>query len=578
MLTAEPQTVANILNSPYFLSILPDNLSHEHTMSFEVAGYGVKVNLNNGKTLKGIVRKVSPTALSLDNVTDLSSGKTMSTYEVPASEIEDLAVEDLPAELKFKKGKKNKNKQSNGNGGVQMQYSASQQSHNYDYHYYNGTNGSPVSSAATPKPRLLTRHKSPATGSAVYRNDTNITWDNDVSQIINGAAFDFSQSTSGFNKEQALREFSTNDDIDPRERLVSSNKKVNYSNDEMVLGNKNKKNNKNISHAIDEDDGDNESLLEGLTDLKVDSELQHATTMRERRFSSLKHHSTVSLDSKSFIITFLNSKATLPLSTPIQLLEAERAAEKLKVSQTIMNENLSRGALFTIVKILGGPSRIDDINHNLLPLVLLLIGNNKAGSRSLAIGRQLVNHGVRVVGIVNVKPEDMDSNLATQMELFNLASPSPSIVSSLKELSKLIKSIESPVELIIDGLQGYDSNLNNDLWGEELHSVKSLIEWANSQSITTLSLDIPSGIDANSGQIGDFEPINAKFVVSLGLPMNGLLSCYMNEVVERGEWTHYLVDIGLPATIFKKGNLRKFEKNWFVGASCVGLEVREFKN
>lgn len=551
-------------------------------MSLEVAGYGVKVFLQNGQTVTGTVRRVSPDSLTLDNVT-LHSGEAVRSLDIPSTDVENLKVYDVPPEMKTKKGKKNKNKLSsngndyynninNNNGNSNSTAPHNSSAHTYiNSNYNNGDATSPLSSSATPKPRLLTRGKSPGTQS-IYRNDSSITWDSDVSQIIHGAAFDFNGSTVGFNKEQALREFATNDNVDPRERLVSSNKKVNYANDEMVLADRKKKESPVVVDEVAIEEFPSK-------DFKIENEQIGTTgTARERRFSALKHHSSISLDSKGYSITFTKSKVPLPLSTPIQLLEAERAAEKLKVSQTLINENLARGALYTIVKILGGPSRIDDVNHNLPPLILLLIGNNKAGSRALAIGRQLVNHGVRVIGIVNVKPEEMASNLATQLELFDLVSPSPSIVSSLKDLSKLIKSIDSPVELIIDGLQGYDSNLNNDLWGDELTSVKSLIEWSNSQNITTLSLDIPSGIDANSGQIGDIEPINAKFVVSLGLPMNGLLSCYINEAVERGEWTHYLVDIGLPAIIFKRGNLRKFEKNWFVGASCVELEIRELNN
>ncbi|KAH3667739.1 hypothetical protein WICMUC_005271 [Wickerhamomyces mucosus] len=509
-------------------------------MALPVVGYGVAITLNSGDTVRGKVAKVADKVLTLEKV-HFDDGSRSRFYEAAGSEITDIKVTELPNDLLNSKNKRKERKNRNVSNN----------------NYSNSSNfGSPGPTNdhssrpqdKTPKVKILKRREN--NGDNFY-HDKNIVWSaGDVSHIKHGGDFDFEGSTAAFDKSSALEEFAQNDRIDLSQRLVSSNKlksplKTKYDNDENVLPNQR-----------DGWDKDNN------------------TRTIEKQFSSLKIRSP-SLDIKGFLLTSIR-KEQLPLASPIQLLEIERlSSENFKISPRLIAENASRSMINIIIKILGGSTRIDESNHNLPPLILLLAGNNRAGSRALAAGRQLTNSGIRVVAftlIDHTSTDDFEEQVAEQLNLFKLAGGK--CVSNLRDLKKVIKSIETPIELIIDALQGYDTSII-DLWGDELQAAKSIIQWTNQQGVKTLSLDIPSGIDAGSGLISEIAPIDSKFVLSLGLPLNGILQAYSNSIVSRGDWAHYLVDIGLPSKLFKKGNLRKFDRSWFAGDAVVPLEITE---
>lgn len=99
----------------------------------------------------------------------------------------------------------------------------------------------------------------------------------------------------------------------------------------------------------------------------------------------------------------------------------------------------------------------------------------------------------------------------------------------------------SEADLVIDGLIGYS------LAGTPRGAAAELIEAANATDAPVLSLDVPSGLSASSGEV--HEPtIRASATLTLALPKHGLLSDRAREIV--GEL--YLADIGVPPTLYVK--------------------------
>ena len=98
------------------------------------------------------------------------------------------------------------------------------------------------------------------------------------------------------------------------------------------------------------------------------------------------------------------------------------------------------------------------------------------------------------------------------------------------------------VDLVVDGLIGYS------LEGSPRGTAADLIRWANQQDSPVLSLDVPSGIDAGSGEV--FDPaVRATATLTLALPKNGLRAA--GDSV--GEL--YLADIGVPPSLFASPSL-----------------------
>lgn len=92
-------------------------------------------------------------------------------------------------------------------------------------------------------------------------------------------------------------------------------------------------------------------------------------------------------------------------------------------------------------------------------------------------------------------------------------------------------------DLIIDGIIGYN------LQGSPRGNAAAMIKWANVQSAPVLALDVPSGLDAETGEI-HLPVIKATATLTLALPKIGLKSSASDVVGEL-----YLADIGVPPVL-----------------------------
>ena len=98
-----------------------------------------------------------------------------------------------------------------------------------------------------------------------------------------------------------------------------------------------------------------------------------------------------------------------------------------------------------------------------------------------------------------------------------------------------------PVEadLVLDALMGYS------LHGDPRGRAAELIRWANDRGASVCSLDLPSGLDATTGRVGD-PCVRASATLTLALPKAGLATA--PDVV--GEL--YLADISIPPAVYAR--------------------------
>ncbi|CAK9439885.1 uncharacterized protein LODBEIA_P39850 [Lodderomyces beijingensis] len=407
--------------------------------------------------------------------------------------------------------------------------------------------------------------------------------------------FDFEANLAMFDKKAVFDNFRKKDHTQLNDRLVGHNriedvklqhqhqqhqqqqqqkqqKKEKYDNDEMVLG------------AVPKDNWD--AIGQTMTDKRKES-----TPTDSTRATSQRQNSQDRFKTRNF--TFVNSSDGKPVQTasPVQLLEIERLSEdSTGITPLMMAETLATNLSQLIMdKCLGGSVRLSNRNnHNLPPLVLLLIGSGRCGSRAFATGRQLSNHGVRVLAFV-ISYDESDAELQQQWKLFESIGGKV-VTSNFDELIDITENqLNTPVELIIDALQGYDDHLEDIFYqADDQKTLAKVITWCNSSSQRSkiMSLDLPSGIDGGSGTLTEEnQKIECQWCISMGLPLTGILLGYKNEVLEydmeddsngeqQDEIVHYLVDCGIPNKIYSmKPNLRKFDKFWCCAESCIKLNV-----
>ncbi len=99
-------------------------------------------------------------------------------------------------------------------------------------------------------------------------------------------------------------------------------------------------------------------------------------------------------------------------------------------------------------------------------------------------------------------------------------------------------------DLIIDGIIGYS------LQGAPRGAAAEMINWVNRLDTPVLSLDIPSGLDAGTGEIHS-PAIHATATMTLALPKTGLRQPGAENVGEL-----YLADIGVPPELYKNPLLK----------------------
>lgn len=482
----------------------------------EFLNYKVVLDLKDGSLAQGVITHVDGSSIILGN------------RQYSNSLVKDLKVVQLPSDQK-----QNKKKQ-----GIQL----------------DDVSGSKAGSrSGTPK---------------IHKQAVQSGWTgtSEIEDIKTSDDFDFAANLAMFDKKSVFADFQRNDTVSSQDRLVGHNKapvkqkplekKDKYENDEMVIP-KNKQDNWNNIGPV------SNRLALPVTSGGSGSHSALGKASREIQL---------------YKFIFESTGSAVPMATPVQLFEIEREVQLScgidpKVGVEVCASNLFR---LVVDNLLGGSVRLSNRkNHNLPPLVLLLIGSQRSSSRAFALGRHLTNHGVRVLAYVG---NEMESELLTQCQLFEQCGGK--VVSSAFEdlLDILQNQLETPVEVIIDSLQGFDGLLADMCEStSDMASLKQLINWVNEpkQKSKVLSFDIPSGIDGGSGTVQDAKlQVHPKYVVSLGLPITGLVHAYNNGTIHGDDVQHFVVDCGIPNTLYQlRPHLRKFDKFWFCAEQYLRLKL-----
>lgn len=504
----------------------------------EFLHYKVDLSLRDGTHSVGIIDDIDKEHILL------RLADTGQTINVITNQIRDLKMLQLPPEMSKKKN--NRTKDQPLDDAIVFSLPAVRTLAN--------------SAASVASSTDNTRSSTPKIKSK--KDKINPAWGNGVSL---GADFDFEANLAMFDKKSAFEDFQRGDTTSPRDRLVDHNKikKEKYDNDEMVL---------------DSSKGDKWDLI-GAAPTATKSKPQPSMRPVVNRLDTASPRFL-----RNFKLVNSDTSSVVPQCTPVQLMEIERlTTETFGIDAGMMAEIAASHLSRLITKnILGGSTRLNNKkNHNLPPLVLILVGSGRCGARAFATGRHLSNHGIRVLAFV-LNTEDVDKELQTQWSLFEKTGGKVLTSDVTNLISTIENDLDTPVELVIDALQGYADHLEDIFYRDEAQrKLRVLIEWCNRPHISKriLSLDIPSGIDGGSGTVlDDSLHIKCHWCVSMGLPISGLLYAYRNGVLtyddDEAQVVHYLIDVGVPNKVYQsKGNLRKFDKFWYNAEFSSRLEV-----
>lgn len=170
---------------------------------------------------------------------------------------------------------------------------------------------------------------------------------------------------------------------------------------------------------------------------------------------------------------------------------------------------------------------IDLASH---PRILALAGTGGNGGDAMVAARLLHAWGAKAAVIV-AKPRSAFSGIAahqlTILDRMGIPVDEPEGIQALPG-----------ADLIIDGLLGFS------LKGDPRGDLARLIALAIDHPVPIVAIDLPSGLEATSGRVGD-PCIRAALTVTLALPKTGLMAA-----AEELTGPIWVADIGVPAAVY----------------------------
>ncbi|CAL9729968.1 enhancer of mRNA-decapping protein 3 [Monosporozyma unispora] len=584
------------------------------THQSQFVGFGVQVELKDGKLIQGKIGKATSKGLTLYDV-KFSDGGTSQAFKVRSSRLKDLKVLSV-AQNTHGNNKHSRNNNNNNN-------SANNAKENNKIS--NSTNHSRTVSSTSINSgnnrQKNNRNNNNNTGKDDWQND-------DVEKIKEGADFDFQSNLEMFNKKDIFAQLKQQDEIDPSDRLVShnrknndnrtdkissssSNKNNNYEIDEMVIPDAKNDTWNQITHkkqdenayddfedSDDDDDDDEEfedanyfpitksinithllhsavnSSNEDVSDDKKDKKTDNGELLSKLEQMILGQTSnsarTKSVSNFNPTLTNPKNKKQIPMATPVQLLEMERLTEEtFHISRNdCIDNNFALNSSYYIRQKLGGESRLTVGNSNPEPLVVVLASDsNRSGSKALTLARYLCQtQQIRVLVVFTCSMKEIEENnkpLKANIDVFTKCGGK--VANDTKQLKSILSTLNSPIELIIDAMQGFDCSLID--FDSNQNKIINMINWCNEtiehNNVKICSIDVPSGYDSGSGlQNFDVAMHRVDYILcSYTWPLISLSN--MKSIISHNNHNNdgnvILIDCGIPKNVYlERNSLRKF--------------------
>ena len=252
-----------------------------------------------------------------------------------------------------------------------------------------------------------------------------------------------------------------------------------------------------------------------------------------------------------------------PTGTPVSALTANEmrevdriAVEELGLTLERMMEHAGRSlvrAAFGMADGLGLELMANSVGDGAVatePIqempVVVLAGGGGNGGGGLVGARHLANRGVPTTVAVDRPPVELDGVPATQLRILEHTDATVTTDPA---------TLPEPA-LVLDCLLGYG------LTGSPRGRAETLLTWLETHDVPVCSLDVPSGVDATTGETPGVA-VEPNLTVTLALPKTGLAG--------RPE-PLVLADLSIPGRVYDRIDV-PYERP-FTDSFCVPLDER----
>ena len=206
----------------------------------------------------------------------------------------------------------------------------------------------------------------------------------------------------------------------------------------------------------------------------------------------------------------------------------KKSIEEFGISELVLMENAGRKTAEAVCHVIEAISKKS---------ICILAGSGNNGGDALVAARYLSNLGARIkIFLIGNKAHRTESLIVQMKTLRGMGIELQSLETD-RAWERLQVTLRFS-DVIVDGILGTGFS------GQLRPSVLRLVRLVNSTNKPVISIDLPSGVEADSGQVGE-TAINATCTVALGLPKFGHFICpgasYVGELL--------IDDIGIPSQL-----------------------------
>ncbi len=223
----------------------------------------------------------------------------------------------------------------------------------------------------------------------------------------------------------------------------------------------------------------------------------------------------------------------MKVATAEEMQELDRKAiETYRIPGIVLMENAGRGAADVI------SNSFPEIHKK---KIAIIAGKGNNGGDGFVIARYLLNQGIYVRVYLLTDPKGLRGDAETNFSIFHRMKGEVISVPSSKDYIKVKRDLEK-FDILVDGIFG--TGLDAEVRGY----YREVIDHLNTLQRPIVAIDIPSGLDANTGKpLGT--AIRASLTITFGLPKIGhLIPPGLDYVGKKVK----VIDIGIPKRLVEE--------------------------
>ncbi len=218
----------------------------------------------------------------------------------------------------------------------------------------------------------------------------------------------------------------------------------------------------------------------------------------------------------------------------------EEAIKGYGIPGIVLMENAARGTADAMYEHIPGLSS----KH-----ILIACGKGNNGGDGFALARHLIERGstVTVASLSPVSQLKGDARINADIIQKMSRTDSSGTLSFVKSITRdKLEKLPKP-DVIVDAILG------TGFKGKLKPKVSSIVEWMNGEPAIRIAVDIPSGIDADTGS-SEGVTVQADYTCTMGLIKTGLLFSPGRDVAGK----ILCIDIQIPPEVFRQSKIQTF--------------------